>query len=439
MARTKPGKLANRTNRLELPIGKGHAETISPGCYLVYHRPKSGGCGTWRARWRDLATSKIKSKALGAADDLMSADGGAVLTAAQAQVKAEAFFGHCRKAAARALSGEPTHQGAVTVQVVLESYIREVGRKGRELTTPRGIIAAHITPKWGAVEVSSLTKKGLQDWHQALSVAPRRKTGQKHSSAGSWGEEPPSEDQLRRRKSTANRILAVLTAALNLAAREELIPEDPAPWRAVHQFSQVKGRRLRFLDLAEQRALVAACPPDFRALVQAALHTGSRFGPLARLTAKDLDTKAGTLYIERDKGGGSRHIILAAEGLAWFRAQTKGKKGDEPMIPRPGVKRVSRLGSSGIWDKDDIQEAMRRACEAAKIASLTFHELRHTYASSLVNAGVPLAFVARQLGHADTRMVEQHYGHLAHTAMAESIRRLTPALGIGKPAKLKSR
>ena len=83
--------------------------------------------------------------------------------------------------------------------------------------------------------------------------------------------------------------------------------------------------------------------------------------------------------------------------------------------------------------------AMARACEAAKIKHLTFHELRHTYASALVNAGVPLAFVARQLGHADTRMVELHYGHLAHSAMAESIRRLTPTLGLGKPAKLSAR
>ncbi len=58
-------------------------------------------------------------------------------------------------------------------------------------------------------------------------------------------------------------------------------------------------------------------------------------------------------------------------------------------------------------------------------------DLRHTYASGLVNAGLPMAYVASQLGHSDTRITEKHYGHLAPNAMAEAVRRLTPTLGIG--------
>ena len=77
------------------------------------------------------------------------------------------------------------------------------------------------------------------------------------------------------------------------------------------------------------------------------------------------------------------------------------------------------------------------ACEAAKVEPLGFHELRHTYASGLVNAGVPLAYVAAQLGHVDTSMVEKHYGHLSPSALAESIRKLAPSLEISQP-KVKS-
>jgi integrase len=62
-----------------------------------------------------------------------------------------------------------------------------------------------------------------------------------------------------------------------------------------------------------------------------------------------------------------------------------------------------------------------------------FHELRHTYASTLVNAGVPLAYVAAQLGHTDTTMVEKYYGHLSPSALADSIRKLAPVLRISKP------
>ncbi|NTV73497.1 MAG: tyrosine-type recombinase/integrase [Holophaga sp.] len=61
------------------------------------------------------------------------------------------------------------------------------------------------------------------------------------------------------------------------------------------------------------------------------------------------------------------------------------------------------------------------AYTTAGLEPLTFHELRHTYASALINRGVPLVFVAQQLGHADTRMVEEHYGHLCETAKRDAI------------------
>jgi integrase len=79
---------------------------------------------------------------------------------------------------------------------------------------------------------------------------------------------------------------------------------------------------------------------------------------------------------------------------------------------------------------------MRTVCDAAKIPGMVFHELRHTYASTLVNAGVPLVFVAQQLGHGNTRQVEKHYGHLCKTAKADAVRRLTPDLGIFQPGNV---
>jgi integrase len=82
------------------------------------------------------------------------------------------------------------------------------------------------------------------------------------------------------------------------------------------------------------------------------------------------------------------------------------------------------------WTKSEQFRFMNAACEKAKLEPLTFHELRHTYASFLVNAGVPLAYVAAQLGHSDTRMVEKHYGHLAPSALADAITKLAPELGI---------
>jgi integrase len=57
---------------------------------------------------------------------------------------------------------------------------------------------------------------------------------------------------------------------------------------------------------------------------------------------------------------------------------------------------------------------------------ITFHMLRHTWASLAVMGGVPLTVVARNLGHRDTRMVETVYGHLAADYISDAIRSGAP-------------
>jgi integrase len=82
------------------------------------------------------------------------------------------------------------------------------------------------------------------------------------------------------------------------------------------------------------------------------------------------------------------------------------------------------------WGRSEQHRRIADACTAANVATCTVHELRHTYASRLVMKGVPLAVVAAQLGHKDTRMVEKHYGHLAPSYVADTIRAAFGELGI---------
>ena len=70
---------------------------------------------------------------------------------------------------------------------------------------------------------------------------------------------------------------------------------------------------------------------------------------------------------------------------------------------------------------------MAEACERARIKpAISFHILRHTWASHAVMNSMPLMVVAKNLGHADTRMVEKHYGHLAPSFIADAIRAGAP-------------
>ena len=79
---------------------------------------------------------------------------------------------------------------------------------------------------------------------------------------------------------------------------------------------------------------------------------------------------------------------------------------------------------------------MKEACAKAELEPVSFHELRHTYASMLVNRGCLLAVVAQQLGHSDTRMVEKHYAHLAPNTVRDEVLKAMPRLGILEPTKI---
>ena len=113
---------------------------------------------------------------------------------------------------------------------------------------------------------------------------------------------------------------------------------------------------------------------------------------------------------------------------------------DETLEASPLPEDLTREGGvDDRWRKDDCQSPLANALEVSEVEPLTFHELRHTYASGLVNGGCPLSFVAAQLGHADTRMVEKHYGHLCKTAKREAILKYSPVLGISTAKPLSAR
>ena len=85
------------------------------------------------------------------------------------------------------------------------------------------------------------------------------------------------------------------------------------------------------------------------------------------------------------------------------------------------------------WGPSHQQRVMKVASENAKIKpAVTFHVLRHCYASRSVMRKIELMVVARQLGHSDTRMAEKHYGHLAPNYVADTVRKNFTDMGLVK-------
>ena len=139
----------------------------------------------------------------------------------------------------------------------------------------------------------------------------------------------------------------------------------------------------------------------------------------------DFNASAGTLFIEKSKGGQRRYVHLDLEAARFFREVCINRDPGETMFLRK---------SGEPWIKDNQKKPMRRACTAAEIKRCGFHQLRHTAASRWITLGVTLKVVAEQLGHVDTKMVDRYYGHLASGHMARTFRVL-PGVGLDKAAR----
>ena len=428
------------TKRQALPCGVEHLDTLSNGCYLIYYRPLNGASGSWKGQWYDPETRKKKREKFGSADDLLVADGIRVLSYTQAEEKAEAWFKECSQKAVLEAGGEVPHEGPYTVNDAWADYLADAKTRGvHGVKIMDQNYQAHTAPVLGPIDVKKLTVKRIRTWHHALAAQAKRRTGRKRLDGEDvlFQDAPTSEDAIRARKDTANRILSDLKAALNFAKVNKGIGRGN-DWREVKPFKKVSKSRIRFLNVDEQQRLVNACAADFRLLVQGALFTGARYGELTKIQVQDFNPESGTVFIEFGKGKDGykpRHVVLTKEGREWFSSHVAGRSPDALMFQRTNPVhrrgRAEALKGFDGWASYDETPAMEDACEASKIGKLTFYELRHTYASGLINKGVPLAFVAEQLGHADIRMVQKHYGHLCPSAKADSIRALAPVLGIG--------
>lgn len=388
--------------------------SVSEGCSIGYRKGRKGGF--WIARWRD-GDGRQHYQALAPADDAMDADGHSILSFGQAQERARQWFG----AMAREAAGEVVQVGPYTVADAMADYLADYERRGgKAAQRMRYAIDAHILPVLGDVEVAKLTRRQIEGWHDRIAKTPPRLRSRAGEPArlADPGDTP---DAIRRRRATANRTLTILKAALNHALDHRRVAAGDA-WQAVKPFREADAPKIRYLSDDEARRLVNACPDDLRKMVVAALLTGCRYGELAALQAGDFNRDGGSIRIGRSKSGKPRHVALTDEGRQFFVAATAGKTASDPVFWR---------STGARWKHADQARPLKEACEAARIEpAIGFHVLRHTYGSRLAMKGVPMAVIAAQLGHADTRMTERHYAHLAPSYVADTVRAAFGDMGI---------
>lgn len=427
--KVRDSNLETRTARSRLKARKApYFRLIRPGMHLGYRKLASGP-GTWLVRRYDKEGQKYSLENLRAdgqlviADDFADANGIEILDFGQAQTAAQVKL--------------PEPSGPYTVKRAMDHYLQSKQDDGRDVVDTKCRIEAHILPTLGSTKCADLTTESIRKWHRDLAKTPPRVRTKKDSEEQKYRAFSGDRESVRKRQSSANRVLSILKAALNMAFNEGKVPSDTA-WRKVQPFKGVDASRERHLSMAEaKRVINAAQPKCFRDIVQAALQSGGRWGQLAALIANDFNPDVGTVLMRTRKGDGNwkeYHVTLTAEGVAFFKQMCIGLLGDELIFKNTA--RIARADNrlkdddNAQWRESEQTLPMKDTCERAKISPpIGFHILRHTWASHAVMNGVPLLVVAKNLGHSDTRMVEKHYGHLAPSYIADAIRSGAPKFG----------
>jgi integrase len=385
MARLVRSSIGNRTQRLKLePRKEPYWAVLERGLSLGYHRSPRGA-GAW---WvRVLVTGKYRSSTLVSADDHEVADGERYLDYGQAQ------------RAARAWADRQTGAGPLTVAAACRRHVEALraGKGERAAYHAQSVVNRHIEPKLGKELVADLRADTLRRWRDGLVKLA--------------GDQFDDEDE-RRSRDTANRILTVLKAALNRAFEDGLVKDDRA-WRATKAFKAVGEPRQALLTNEEIQHLVDCCPPGLRELVAAGAYTGARLGELTSAKVSDFSAKHRTLSVRGKTGPRIVHLDVGAAAL--FARLTKGRGAADPLL---------RTAEGRPWARSWHLRPVADSIAAAKLdPATTFYALRHSYITHALNAGVPIKAVAEHCG-TSVIMISRTYAkvlaghHARYAAMA---------------------
>jgi len=218
-----------------------------------------------------------------------------------------------------------------------------------------------------------------------------------------------------RAKSTVNRDMTALRAALNHALADGKVTTDFAWREALKEIPNAENRRELYLDKVQRRALIKHVAPDVAELLTGMSLLPLRPGALAALNAGDYGIRLHTLKVGKDKTGKDRKLVVQGATASFLEKHKKGKTASQALIARADGER---------WDKDAWKDPVKEAAAAAELpAETTAYTLRHTVITDLVVGGLDLLTVAKVSG-TSVAMIEKHYGHFRQTVAAAALAQL---------------
>jgi len=220
--------------------------------------------------------------------------------------------------------------------------------------------------------------------------------------------------------STINRDLATLRKAFNLALREwEWVNDNPVTKVSMEREN---NKRDRWLTNEEEQRLLSECPNWLQELVLFALNTGMRLSEILGLTWRGVDLFRRTVIVFKSKNNDEKRTIpmnLTVFEMLKAKAKVRSIKTDL----------VFPSQADTLIDKCNVGKAFRVVTRKAGIEDCRFHDLRHTFATRLVQADKDLYQVQVLLGH-KTNMMTQRYAHHNPESLRDAVEVLDKKVGL---------
>lgn len=160
--------------------------------------------------------------------------------------------------------------------------------------------------------------------------------------------------------------------------------------------------RDRWLTCEEERRLLAASAPWLQEIIVFAIHTGMRCGEILNLTWAGVDLNRRTATVFKSKNGERRTIPLSHTLVQALQNKASSRRMDSELVFTSAARTP--------LDAPNLRRSFRLALKHGQVSDFRFHDLRHTCATRMVQAGVDLYKVQRILGH-KSPMMTQRYAH----------------------------
>ncbi|WP_312297208.1 tyrosine-type recombinase/integrase [Atlantibacter hermannii] len=293
------------------------------------------------------------------------------------------------------------------------------GRMAFWLAHFEGVRLKDITEQKIYSAVSRMSnRKQLEIWKAKAAAAQRN------------GVPAPEYQATQVTTSTKAKHLALMKAILRAAEREWKWLEK-AP---VIKIPQVRNKRVRWLEVEEAKRLIDECPEPLKSVVRFALATGLRRSNIINLEWQQIDMQRRVAWVNPEDSKSNRAIGVALNDTACrvLREQIGNhnkwvfvhlKSGNRPDGTKTPEVRKMRVDDGRAWNA---------ACRRAGIEDFRFHDLRHTWASWLIQSGVPLSVLQEMGGWESIEMVRR-YAHLAPNHLTEHARQIDSILGVCVP------